>query len=346
MKNNKKIALFGEIMIRLKPRGKERFFQTPFFEATFAGSESNVAILLSNLGEEVNFVTALPDNEIGYSVRQFLRSFNVNCEFINFTTDRMGLFFLEEGASLRPSKVIYDRKNSCIARTIFDRYNWENVFDNVDWFHISGISFALSEIAAETSLYAVKFAKGLGIKVSCDLNYRKNLWDYGKSAYEVMTEVMKYVDVLIGNEEDIQQVLKIVLSDDEKGGLDTFKQYDVLTKKVINIYPNISTVAITIRESISADRNLWAGVVQDANGGYFVSNKYDLNNIVDRVGAGDSFAGAIIYALKTIKNLQETIDFAVACSAIKHTIPNDINRCSIKEIQTLLKGNISGRIER
>lgn len=340
-----RIITFGEIMLRLKSPALERFFQSPSLEATFGGGEANVAVSLANYGMDASFVTALPNNAIGEACRRDVRSFGVDVSNIKMTDGRMGIYFLETGSNQRPSKVVYDRADSAIAVAPIDLFDWEKIFEGADWFHISGITPAISASAAELSLAACKAARKCGVKVSCDLNYRKNLWKYGKEAKEVMSEIAKYVDVAIANEEDFQKSLGITAdSDVESGSLDR-NVYEGIAKKAMALYPNLERVAITLRESKSADRNDWAACIYDGKE-FYVSRKYEITDIVDRVGGGDSFSGGLIYGLLTFEKQSDALDFAVAASCLKHTISGDYNRVTVAEVTSLMKGSGAGRVER
>ena len=340
-----RIITFGEIMLRLKSPALERFFQSPSLEATFGGGEANVAVSLANYGMDAAFVTALPNNAIGEACRRDVRSFGVDVSNIKMTDGRMGIYFLETGSNQRPSKVVYDRADSAIAIAPIDLFDWEKIFEGADWFHISGIAPAISASAAELSLAACKAAKKCGVKVSCDLNYRKNLWKYGKEAKEVMSEIAKYIDVAIANEEDFQKSLGITAdSDVESGSLDR-NVYEGIAKKAMALYPNLESVAITLRESKSADRNDWAACIYDGKE-FYVSRKYEITDIVDRVGGGDSFSGGLIYGLLTFEKQSDALEFAVAASCLKHTISGDYNRVTVAEVTSLMKGSGSGRVER
>ena len=340
-----KVLTIGEIMLRLKTKGNERFFQSPEFEATFGGGEANVAVSLANFKMPVEYLTVLPNGAIGDACIGELRRFGVGCDRIVRTDGRMGIYYLEAGANQRPSKVIYDRAGSAMACAGEDDINWDSAFADVDWLHITGITPAISKSAAELSIKAVKEAKARGVTVSCDLNYRKNLWKYGVAAKEIMSEITKYTDVVIANEEDCQKSLGITIDVAvEKGKLDTAK-YEELTKKVMAEYPNVKKVAVTLRESISADRNGWAACINNGTE-FYVSRKYDITDIVDRVGGGDSFAAGLIYGLRTYDSDTEALDFAVAASCLKHSIPGDFNRVSVSEVETLMRGDGSGRVVR
>jgi len=342
---SKKYVSFGEIMLRLKTPGNERFFQSPSFEATFGGGEANVAVALANYGLDAAFVSALPANDIGEAAIRELRSFGVDTSRIVRSGERVGIYFLETGANQRPSKVVYDRANSSIATAGPGDFDWDFVFDNARWLHITGITPALSQSAADLSFEAVKAAKARGVTVSCDFNYRGKLWKYGKSAPEVMSELVKYVDVGIANEEDCQKSLGVTVDVDvESGELDTAK-YEALSAKMMEVYSNLSVMTITLRESKSADHNGWSACLRDADG-FRLSRRYEITDIVDRVGGGDSFASALIYGLEAYEDRQESLEFAVAASCLKHSILGDFNRVSVPEVTNLMGGDASGRVQR
>ena len=340
-----KVLTFGEIMLRLKSPGHERFFQSPMLEATFGGGEANVAVSLANYGMEAQFCTVLPENAIGDECVKELRRFGVDTGKVQRGPGRMGIYFLEGGANQLPSKVVYDREWSSIAQAKPGDVDWEKVFEGVEWFHITGITPAISESAMELSLESVKAAKAKGITVSCDLNYRKNLWKYGKKAGEVMRELAKYVDVAIANEEDVQKSLEITVDVNvESGELDREK-YKALGQKVLETYPNMKMIAITLRESHSADWNGWAACLNDGKQ-FYVSKKYEIRDIIDRVGGGDSFAGGLIYGLNTYEDKQQALEFAVAASCLKHSIIGDFNRVSVSDVEKLAGGDGTGRVQR
>ncbi len=335
----------GEIMLRLKTSAHERFFQSPNLEATFGGGEANVAVALANYGLDAAFVTALPDNDIGAACIREIRSFGVDVSLIRHSGSRIGIYFLETGSNQRPSKVIYDREASSIAECGAGDFNWDKIYDGAKWLHITGITPALSQSAADMSLEAVKAAKAHGVTVSCDFNFRGKLWKYGKTAPEVMTELVKYVDVGIANEEDCQKSLGITADIDvESGQLDTAK-YEALSRRMMEVFPNLSVMAITLRESHSADRNGWSACLRDENG-FHLSQHYELTDIVDRVGGGDSFAGGLIAGLNLYPDSKDALNFAVAASALKHSISGDFNRVSRDEVVKLMKGDGSGRVQR
>ena len=340
-----KVITFGEIMLRLKSPGFERLFQTPVLEATFGGGEANVAVSLANFGLNTAFVTVLPKNEIADSCIAELRRFGVDTSLIVHGAGRMGIYFLENGANQRGSKVVYDRDGAAIAVAKPGIIEWKKVFEGANWFHITGITPAITQSAADLSLEAVQAAKNGGLTISCDFNYRGKLWKYGKTAPEVMTELVKYVDIGIANEEDCQKSLGIKINVKvEKGELNT-DMYRELTGKVLSAFPNLKMIAVTLRSSQSADHNGWAACLNDRKE-FIVSRRYEIKDIVDRVGGGDSFAGGLIYSLITGKKPEDALNFAVAASCLKHSIPGDFNRISVKEVETLSGGDGSGRVQR
>lgn len=336
---------FGEIMLRLRAPGHERFFQSSLLEATFGGGEANVAVSLANYGVDAEFFTILPDNVLGDECIRELRRFGVNTKKIQRGPGRLGIYFLETGANQLPSKVIYDRDSSSIAVAKSEDVNWQEIFKEVDWFHITGITPAISERAMELSLEAVKKAKEMGITVSCDLNYRKNLWKYGKKPIEIMRELARYVDVAIANEEDVQKSLGISEDVDVVSGTLDREKYRALGNKVLQEYPNMKMIAITLRESHSADWNSWAACLNDGNN-FYVSKKYEIRDIVDRVGGGDSFAGGLLYGLTHYQDKRQALEFAVAASCLKHSILGDFNRVTVSDVEKLANGDGSGRVER
>lgn len=336
---------FGEIMLRLKSPGHERFFQSPTFEATFGGGEANVAVALSNYGLSAGFISALPKNDIGDAAIGELARFGVDTKNVRRSGDRVGIYYLEGGANQRPSKVVYDRAESSICNCGPGDFDWTKIFDGARWLHITGITPALSQSAADLSLECVREAKKAGLTVSCDFNYRGKLWKYGKTAPEVMTELVKYVDVGIANEEDCQKSLGVTADVDvESGELDT-KKYEVLSEKMLELFPKMSVIAITLRESMSANQNGWSACLRDKDG-FKLSRRYEITDIVDRVGGGDSFASALIYGLNAYKDRQQSLEFAVAASCLKHSILGDFNRVSVDEVEKLMSGDGSGRVQR
>lgn len=341
----KPVVTFGEIMLRLAPPGFERFLQSPQFVATFGGGEANVAVSVAGFGWPAAYVTVLPNNPIGDAVIYQLRGFGVDTSRILRKTGRLGVYYVEPGANQRASKVVYDRANSCIALAKPGDFDWDQVFDGAGWFHVTGITPAISQSAAELALESAAKARAKGLTVSCDLNYRKNLWKWGKTAPEVMRELVRFVDVGIANEEDVQEALGIKADVDVHAGkLDT-AQYEQLTAKVMNEYPNIRTIAITLRESKSASHNGWAACLNNGKE-FLVSRRYEITHIVDRVGGGDAFAGGLIYGLQALPSHAEALEFAVAASCLKHSIPGDFNRFSVDEVKGLMKGGGSGRVQR
>ena len=340
-----RVVTFGEIMLRLKSQGADRLFQTPLLEATFGGGEANVAVSLANYGVDAAFVSVLPDNEIARACVANLRSFGVDTSLIASGKGRMGIYFLENGANQRGSKVVYDRSGSAISMAGKDSIDWQKVFSNATWFHITGITPAISQSAADLSMAAVKAARQAGATVSCDFNYRSKLWKYGKTAPEVMTELVKHADYGIANEEDCQKSLGIEADIAvEKGKLD-ISRYEQLTEKVLKKFPSMKAIAITLRESRSADSNGWSACMRDS-GGFYLSKKYEINDIVDRVGGGDSFSGGLIYGLISGKDNESALNFAVAASCLKHSVNGDFNRVSVKEVEGIMGGNVSGRVQR
>ncbi len=340
-----RVLTFGEIMLRLRAPGKERFFQSNMMEATYGGGEANVAVSLANYGMDAQFFTVLPENALGDACIRELRYFGVDTSKIQRGKGRMGIYFLECGTNQLPSKVVYDREYSALSFAGPGDVNWDKVFEGVDWFHITGITPAISESAMKLSLESVKAAKAKGITVSCDLNYRKNLWKYGVKAEEVMREMVKYVDYAIANEEDVQKSLGITTDVVvESGELDREK-YRQLGNKVLETYPNLKAIAITLRESHSADWNGWAACLNDGKD-FCVSKKYEIRNIVDRVGGGDSFAGGLIYGLTHYENKQDALEFAVAASCLKHSINGDFNRVEVSDVEKLMGGDGTGRVQR
>lgn len=341
-----KIATFGEIMLRLKSPGHDRLFQTGSLEAAFGGGEANVAVSLAQLGMDARFLTALPDNDIGQACLRELRGFGVDVsEIVAVKGGRMGIYFLETGANQRPSKVIYDRANSAIADLPPGSIDFEKALAGCGWLHITGITPAISASAAQLALEAVKAAKALNLTVSCDLNYRKNLWKYGKTAQEVMCSLTSYVDVIIANEEDCQKSLGIAADVSAESGEVCAAAYECVADTAMAQYPQLKYIAVTMRESKSADHNDWSACLFSRESSY-VSKKYRITDIVDRVGGGDSFAAGLIYGLNTYAEPQQALEFAVAASCLKHSISGDYNRVTVSEVETLMKGDGSGRVQR
>ena len=338
-----RVITFGELMLRLAPENYLRFVQSEKYEATFGGAEANIAVSLANYGTDVAFITKLPEHEIGQSAVNSLRKFGVDTSLITRGGERVGIYYCEKGASQRPSKVIYDRAYSAIAMSREEDFDWDKIFNGATWFHFTGITPALSDSMANITLKAVKAAKEKGITVSCDLNFRKKLWNKEK-ANKVMSEVCKYVDYCIANEEDAKDVFGIEAdnTDINTGKLDR-NGYISVAKKLTERF-NFKGVAITLRESLSANDNNWSAMLYTGGQAYF-SKKYAMH-IVDRVGGGDSFGAGLIYSLINNYEPQKAIEFAVAASCLKHSIEGDYNMVSVKEVETLMNGNASGRVQR
>lgn len=340
-----RVLTFGEIMLRLKSPGNERLFQSPIFEATFGGGEANVAVSLANYGIDTSFMTVLPDNIIGDYCEMELKKFGVDTSKIIRGSGRMGAYYLENGSNQRSSKVLYDRSHSAISQAKPGDIDWITVFEGVEWFHITGITPAISKNAKELSLEAVKEARRKKITISCDFNYRNKLWKYGESAQGVMPEIVKNCDIGIANEEDCQKSLGIKIEVEVESGQLDEKKYEALSDRVLKEYPNLKILAITLRESKSADINNWSACLNDGRK-FYISKKYSIRDIVDRVGGGDSFAAGLIYGLNKYENKQEALEFAVAASCLKHTIIGDFNRVTVEEVEKLKGGDTSGRVQR
>ena len=338
-----KIVTLGEIMLRLSTDSNKRIVQVDEFVVNYGGGEANVAVGVANYGHDAYFVSRLPKHEIGDAALNSLRKFGVHTDFITRGGDRLGIYFLETGASMRPSKVIYDRANSSIATSTKKDFNFEKIFKGADWFHFSGITPALSKSMVDVTIKACEIAKKHNVTISCDLNYRKKLWT-PEQAQSVMRPLMKFVDVCIGNEEDAELCLgfKPKGTDVHSGklGLDGYKEIFKQMQKEFGF----KVIATTLRESFSANNNGWSALLFDGKD-FFQSKRYEINPIIDRVGGGDSFSGGLIHGLLT-KDNQGAIDFAVAASALKHTIPGDTNHVSIEEVENLAKGDASGRVQR
>lgn len=344
-----KVVTFGEVMLRLKSPGFERLFQSPQLEATFGGAEANVAVSLANFGHDVAFVSAIPANQVGDACIAELRRFGVDTSRIKRQGGRLGIYFLETGANQRPSKVTYDRAGSSIATAKPGDFDWDVVLAGADWFHVTGVTPAISESAAALAIEGAKQARARGITVSCDYNYRKNLWKWGKPASEVMRELVQHVHVGIANEEDCQKALGIELpgmgdAEVHAGELDREK-YRAIAEQVLETFPNLTHQVITLRESRSADHNGWAACLHNRKD-FFVSRKYEITDIVDRVGGGDSFGGGLIHGLRTYGDDRMALEFATAASCLKHSILGDFNRVDVAEVEALMKGEGSGRVQR
>tara|TARA_B110000977_G_scaffold22186_1_gene26713 strand:+ start:2764 stop:3804 length:1041 start_codon:yes stop_codon:yes gene_type:complete len=345
----KKVVTFGEIMLRLSPAENLRFSQVNNFDIVYGGGESNVAVSLANYGVPVEFVTRLPKNDLGECALMEMRKRGVGTQHIAFGGDRLGIYFLETGAVSRGSKVVYDRAHSAIAEIESGMINWDSVFDGVEWFHWTGITPAISQGAADVCLEAVKAASAKGITISTDLNYRAKLWNYGGDREAIMTELTSYCDVILGNEEDAEKHFGI-----HPEGLDVHKHghevkaasFKSVCEQMMNKFPRAKKVITTLRGSISASHNTWAGVLYDGKKMY-ETRQYQITHIVDRVGGGDSFMGGLIYGLLNYpENDQNALDFAVAASCLKHTIKGDANLVTVEEVEKLMGGDASGRVAR
>lgn len=344
-----KIVTFGEIMLRLATPGYLRFSQTNELSATFGGGEANVAVSLANYGMEAEFVTRLPENDIAAACVKDLHKHGVKTDHIVYGGDRMGIYFLETGAVARASKVVYDRAHSAISEIKPGMIDWEQVLAGADWFHWTGITPAISQGAADVCLEAIQAANRLGIPVSCDLNYRKNLWKYGKKASEVMPDLVAGCDIILGNEEDAEKVFGIKPEGFDvtaTAGEVNAAEFESVCTQLMQRFPRARKVIITLRGSINANHNTWGGVLYDGKQ-LFQSPRYDITHIVDRVGGGDSFMGGLIYGLLTYpQDDQQALNFAVAASCLKHTIYGDYNEVTVKEVENLMKGDGSGRVSR
>lgn len=343
----KKVVTFGEVMMRLATPDFLRFGQSESLTATFGGGEANVAVSLAQFGLPVDYVTRLPENDFGKACLMELRKFGVGVDHIVWGGDRLGIYFLETGAVSRGSKVIYDRAHSAVSEILPGMVDWDDVFDQAGWFHWTGITPAISESAAAVCLEAIQIAGKKGITVSCDLNFRKNLWKYGKKASDVMPELIAGTDIILGNEEDAAMVLGILPEGVEvtSGHVDA-GAYVSVSQQIIQRFPRVSKVITTLRGSVSASHNTWSGVLWDGQK-LFEAPVYQITHIVDRVGGGDSFMAGLIYGLVTWPDdQQKALEFAVAASCIKHTIYGDFNRVTVEEVMKLMQGDGSGRVAR
>jgi len=340
------VVTFGEVMLRLSTPGFERFGQASAFEASFGGGEANVAVGLASFGVNARYVTLLPSNPLGDACVRFLRSFGVDTGRIVRTEGRMGIYFLESGAVQRPSKVLYDRAHSCIAEAGRGDVNWHEALGGAQWFHFTGITPAISKGAAELCEEAACTARQMGLTVSCDLNYRAKLWKWGKSADQVMSELVRQADIAIGNEEDAEKVFGIRAPHAQvEAGKVEAAHYRHVAEKLMERFPNLRKVAVTLRGSLSASHNTWSALLFDG-ATLYTGPSYDITHIVDRVGGGDSFAAGLIYCLLQGKDAQAALDFAVAASCLKHTIPGDVNLVTVEEVEALLKQGGAGRVQR
>lgn len=340
------VVSFGEIMLRLAPPGFERFLQSPMFQATFGGGEANMAVAVAGFGGESRFVTVLPPaNPIVDAFIGEMRRFGVDASRIVRKKGRFGIYFVEPGANQRASKVVYDRDQSSISLAKPGDINWDNAFDGAAWFHITGITPALRQSAADLAVESVRAAEASGLTVSVDLNYRKNLWKYGKAAKEVMPDVVRHCHYVIANEEDCQMTLGIEAAVDVHSGQLDRGAYRALAESVLEAYPNLKGIAITLRESHSASHNGWSACFHNRSE-FLLSKHYDITHIVDRVGGGDCFAGGLVFGLLNLDSHQAALEFAVAASCLKHSIPGDFNRFTREEVEGLIKGGGSGRVQR
>lgn len=346
MSQKKKVVTFGEIMLRLTPPGFQRFSQANSFDVVYGGGESNVAVSLANYGIPVEFVTRLPKNDLGECALMEMRKRNVGTKFIDRGGSRLGIYFLEMGAISRGSKVVYDRAHSSICEIKPGMIDWEAVFEDANWFHWTGITPAISQGAADATQEALEIASKNGITISTDLNYRKKLWKYGKSSHEVMPDLVKHCDIILGNEEDAEKHFDIHPEgvDVTHGETVDATSYISVCKQLMEKFPKCKKVIVTLRGSISASHNSWAGVLY--NGDLLQSRTYQITHIVDRVGGGDSFMGGLIYGLLNYDDDQQALDFAVAASALKHTIYGDANLSTLDEVEKLMGGDASGRVSR
>ncbi len=345
----RKVVTFGEVMLRLKSPGFELLFQSPVLEATFGGAEANVAVSLANYGVQACFASVVPANVVGDACVAELRKHGVDTTAILRQGDRLGIYFVESGANQRASKVTYDRAGSAIALAKPGDFDWDRIFDGADWFHISGVTPAISEQAASVAMAAAQAARSKGMTVSCDYNYRKNLWRWGRRAPDVMRELVQHVQVGIANEEDCQKALGIEIpgaSDAEvHGGAIDASRYEALALRVLETFPHLEKQVITLRESHSADRNGWSAVLHTRTR-FLVSRRYEITDIVDRVGAGDSFAAGLIYGLRRFGDDEKALHFATAASCLKHSVLGDFNRVSVADVEALMHGEGSGRVQR
>jgi 2-dehydro-3-deoxygluconokinase len=343
----KKVVTFGEIMLRLSPPGFLRFGQAKSFDVSFGGGEANVSASLANFGVATDFVTRLPKNDLGEACLSYLRSYGVGTAKIVRGGSRIGIYFLENGAVQRGSKVVYDREGSSIAAIKKGMVDWEAIFADADWFHWTGITPAVSESLCEVCLEGILKARQMGLTVSCDLNYRAKLWKWGKKAGEVMPELVRHCDIAVGNEEDADQVFGIKAPDtDVIAGRVEAAKFGAVAEGLKKAFPNLRLVAITLRGSLSASHNTWSGILSDGTRLY-TGPVFNITDIVDRVGGGDAFVGGLIYGLKTYgENLQKALDFAVAASCLKHSIIGDFNIVAVEEVEKIMSGEVSGRVSR
>ena len=346
-----RVVTFGEVMLRLKAPGFERLLQSPVLEATFGGGEANVAVSLEGLGVDVAHVTVLPDNALGAACVTELRRAGVDTSLVVRDGERIGIYYLEAGANQRPSRVIYDRSGSAIATRPPGTLDWDHIFEGVSWFHVTGIMPSISETAMQLTLEGVRKARDKGLTISCDYKYRGKLWRYGKKAAEAMPDFVRLVDIGIANEEDCQMALGISVDIDQtmagdvsSGRLDTSK-YHALSDQVLKAFPNLMKQAITLRQSHSASHNGWSACLNNRTR-FIVSTHYEITDIVDRVGGGDAFAAGLIFGLMEDMSDEAALEFATAASYLKHSIPGDFNLITRAEVEQLLRGEASGRVQR
>lgn len=343
---SKRVVTLGEIMLRLSTPGYQRFAQATSLEVNYGGGEANVAVSVANYGLESRFITKLPKNDIGRACRMELEKYGVDTSQLSYGGERLGIYFLETGAVARASKVVYDRAHSSFSEVSENDFDWDAIFEGADWFHWTGITPAVSQGAANVCLKAIEAANDKGITVSCDLNYRKNLWKYGKKAGEIMPELVAGCDVVLGNEEDAEMVLGIKPEGiDVTGGHVEAEAYRSVSEQIMKQYPRVKKVITTLRGSISANHNTWSGVLFDGKNLY-TAPTYQITHIVDRVGGGDSFMGGLIYGLLTYDDDEKALQFGTAASCLKHTIPGDFNQVTVEEVEKLMGGDASGRVSR
>ena len=343
-----KVVTFGEIMMRLGAPGYLKLIQANQFDVSYAGAEANVAVSLANYGIDTDYITCLPDNPIAERCIMDLRGHKVGVDHIQRTGKRMGILYLETGSNARPSKVYYDREDSSIARVVPGSIDWKEILKDADWFHWTGITPALSSNAASECLKAIRVANELGVTVSCDINYRGNLWMYGKTAAEVMPEMIAGSDVILGNEEDCEKVFGIKPKDFDAsrtdGNIDQ-NSFISVCQQMMDMFPRCKKMVVTLRGAINANHNVWSGVLYNGEE-LLISRRYDITDIVDRVGGGDSFMGGLIYGLLHYKNDRKALEFATAASCLKHTLKGDYNWMSVSEVESLMYGSASGRVVR
>lgn len=344
-----KVITFGEIMLRLAAPDYLKLIQTDKFDASYAGAEANVAVSLANFGIETDYITCLPDNPIAERCIMNLRGYKVGVDYIQRSNKRMGILYLETGSNARPSRVFYDRENSAFATMDPNILDWHEILKDAQWLHWTGITPGLSENTAEMCRQAIKAANAMGITVSCDINYRRNLWNYGKKASEIMPDLVTGCDIILGNEEDCEKVFGIKpenFNANHTNGNIKQSTFISVCKQMMKRFPRCKKIALTLRGAINANHNTWGGILYDGENLY-QSHRYDITDIVDRVGSGDSFMGGLIYGLLTYSNNnQKALEFAVAASCLKHTIKGDFNQFSVSEIEDLINNGSCGRVKR